>query len=55
MKLGFFTMPVHPLGRDVSETLEEDRKAFILADRLGYSEALCGEHLTDVMENIPTA
>jgi alkanesulfonate monooxygenase SsuD/methylene tetrahydromethanopterin reductase-like flavin-dependent oxidoreductase (luciferase family) len=55
MKLGFFTMPVHPLGRVYSETLNEDREAFILADRLGYSEAYCGEHLTDEVENIPNS
>ena len=52
MKLGFFTMPVHRLGRDYTETLEEDREAVILADRLGYSEAYVGEHLTDAAENI---
>jgi alkanesulfonate monooxygenase SsuD/methylene tetrahydromethanopterin reductase-like flavin-dependent oxidoreductase (luciferase family) len=55
MKLGFFTMPVHPQGRNYTETLKEDREAFILADKLGYSEALCGEHLTDAVENIPSS
>ncbi len=55
MKLGFFTMPVHPQGRPYVETLKEDREAFILADRLGYSEAYCGEHLTDACENIPNS
>jgi alkanesulfonate monooxygenase SsuD/methylene tetrahydromethanopterin reductase-like flavin-dependent oxidoreductase (luciferase family) len=55
MKLGFFTMPVHPQGRSYVETLREDREAFILADRLGYSEAYCGEHLTDACENIPNS
>ena len=30
MKLGFFTMPVHPQGRVYSQTLKEDREAFIL-------------------------
>jgi len=52
MKLGFFTMPIHPLGRDWRETLREDQEAFILADELGYSEAYCGEHYTDGAENI---
>ena len=52
MKLGFFTMPIHPLDRDYVETLQEDREAFLLADELGYSEAFCGEHLTDKAENI---
>jgi alkanesulfonate monooxygenase SsuD/methylene tetrahydromethanopterin reductase-like flavin-dependent oxidoreductase (luciferase family) len=55
MKLGFFIMPVHPPGRNYAETLQEDREAFILADRLGYSEGYCGEHLTDIAENIPSS
>jgi alkanesulfonate monooxygenase SsuD/methylene tetrahydromethanopterin reductase-like flavin-dependent oxidoreductase (luciferase family) len=55
MKLGFFIMPVHPPARNYAETLREDREAFILADRLGYSEGYCGEHLTDLAENIPSS
>ena len=55
MKLGFFTMPVHPPGRNYAQTLKEDREAFILADRLGYTEGYCGEHLTDAVENIPNS
>jgi alkanesulfonate monooxygenase SsuD/methylene tetrahydromethanopterin reductase-like flavin-dependent oxidoreductase (luciferase family) len=55
MKLGIFTMPVHPLGRDYAQTLREDRQAFILADQLGFSEGYCGEHLTDEVENIPNS
>ncbi len=55
MKLGFFTMPVHPQGRPYAQTLKEDREAFILADRLGFSEGYCGEHLTDAVENIPNS
>ena len=54
MKLGFFTMPMHPPGRNLTETLKEDREAVILADRLGYCEALIGEHATDVCESIPS-
>jgi alkanesulfonate monooxygenase SsuD/methylene tetrahydromethanopterin reductase-like flavin-dependent oxidoreductase (luciferase family) len=55
MNLGFFIMPVHPLDRPYVQTLREDREAFILADRLGYSEGYCGEHLTDLAENIPSS
>jgi alkanesulfonate monooxygenase SsuD/methylene tetrahydromethanopterin reductase-like flavin-dependent oxidoreductase (luciferase family) len=55
MKLGFFIMPVHPPARRYAETLKEDREAFILADRLGYCEGYCGEHLTDIAENIPSS
>ena len=52
MKLGFFTMPVHRLDRDYTEILQEDREAIILADKLGYSEAYVGEHVTDAAESI---
>lgn len=55
MKLGFFTMPIHPLGRDWRETLREDQEAFILADELGFSEAYVGEHVTDLAENITSS
>jgi alkanesulfonate monooxygenase SsuD/methylene tetrahydromethanopterin reductase-like flavin-dependent oxidoreductase (luciferase family) len=54
MKLGFFTMPMHPSARSLTETLKEDREAVILADRLGFCEALIGEHATDVCESIPS-
>jgi len=52
MQLGFFTMPIHPLDKDWRQSLREDREAFILADELGFSEAYCGEHVTDRAENI---
>src|ERR1700693_6314974 len=52
MNLGFFTMPIHPVGKDWRQSLREDREAFILADALGYSVGLCGEHATDRAENI---
>jgi alkanesulfonate monooxygenase SsuD/methylene tetrahydromethanopterin reductase-like flavin-dependent oxidoreductase (luciferase family) len=52
MKLGFFTMPIHPLEKDWRQSLQEDREAFLLADELGFSEAYVGEHVTDRAENI---
>jgi len=52
MRLGYFTMPVHPMDRDWSQTLREDREAIILADKLGFYDAFVGEHLTDACENI---
>src|SRR5207247_9626208 len=52
MRLGYFTMPVHPMHRDWAETLKEDREAIILADKLGFYDAFMGEHLTDACENI---
>src|SRR6266851_2985269 len=52
MKLGFFTMPIHPLDKDWRQSLREDREAFLLADELGFSEGYVGEHVTDKAENI---
>ena len=52
MRLGFFTMPIHPLMKDWRQSLREDREAFILADQLGFVEGYCGEHATDKAENI---
>ena len=52
MRLGYFTMPVHPMHRDLAETLREDREAIILADKLGFHDAFVGEHLTDKCETI---
>jgi alkanesulfonate monooxygenase SsuD/methylene tetrahydromethanopterin reductase-like flavin-dependent oxidoreductase (luciferase family) len=52
MQLGFFTMPIHPLGKDWRQSLREDREAFVLADELGFAEGYVGEHVTDMAENI---
>ena len=52
IELGYFTMPVHPPERDYVQTLKEDREAILLADRLGFTEAYVGEHVTDVAESI---
>jgi alkanesulfonate monooxygenase SsuD/methylene tetrahydromethanopterin reductase-like flavin-dependent oxidoreductase (luciferase family) len=55
MNLGFFTMPIHPLGKDWRLSLKEDREAFLLAEELGFSEAYVGEHVTDRAENITSS
>ncbi len=52
MKLGTFMMPLHPPKRQPWETYAADREAILLADRLGYAEALVGEHVTDLAENV---
>src|SRR5688572_2705672 len=52
MRLGYFTMPLHPVERDWRQTLEEDREAVLLADELGFEEAFIGEHVTDLAETI---
>jgi alkanesulfonate monooxygenase SsuD/methylene tetrahydromethanopterin reductase-like flavin-dependent oxidoreductase (luciferase family) len=54
MRLGYFTMPIHPASRNYTQTLKEDREAILLADRLGYAEAFIGEHVTDACETIPS-
>lgn len=54
MKLGYFTMPMHPPGRNYTQTLKEDRESILLADRLGFSEAYIGEHVSDCCETIPS-
>ena len=52
MRLGYFTMPVHPLDRSITETLQEDREAIILADKLGFHDAFVGEHIADKAETV---
>ena len=52
MKLSYFTMPLHPPGRNWQQTLAEDSEAILLADQLGYAEAFVGEHVTDRAETI---
>lgn len=55
MRYSTFMMPLHPPGRNVGETLREDREAVLLADRLGYSEAYVGEHVTDAAETVTSS
>jgi alkanesulfonate monooxygenase SsuD/methylene tetrahydromethanopterin reductase-like flavin-dependent oxidoreductase (luciferase family) len=52
MPLGYFTMPLHPAHRAPSQTLQENREAVILADKLGFYDAFVGEHLTEKSENV---
>jgi len=52
MRLGYFTMPLHPLDKPWHITLKEDRAAIVLADELGFYDAFVGEHLADKMENV---
>jgi alkanesulfonate monooxygenase SsuD/methylene tetrahydromethanopterin reductase-like flavin-dependent oxidoreductase (luciferase family) len=48
-------MPIHPPGRNLAETLEEDRELVLLADALGFTEGYIGEHITDAAETITSA
>ncbi len=52
MKLGFFTMPMHPPGSDMSQTLQDDVEQIVVLDKLGYAEAWIGEHFTAAWENV---
>jgi len=52
MHLSYFIQPVHPLDRNYIDILREDIESVILADKLGYEEALIGEHFTDLAEPI---
>jgi alkanesulfonate monooxygenase SsuD/methylene tetrahydromethanopterin reductase-like flavin-dependent oxidoreductase (luciferase family) len=53
MRLGYFTMPLHPPGADPARTMADDLEQLVTLDRLGYAEAWVGEHFTSVWENIP--
>ncbi|MCJ8141815.1 LLM class flavin-dependent oxidoreductase [Ancylobacter sp. A5.8] len=55
MKLGFFTMPIHPLHRPLTETLQEDREFCLIAEKLGFCEGYFGEHVTDGAETITSS
>jgi alkanesulfonate monooxygenase SsuD/methylene tetrahydromethanopterin reductase-like flavin-dependent oxidoreductase (luciferase family) len=53
MEIGYFTMPLHPLGSNYTKSLDEDLEQIIVLDELGFKEAWIGEHFTAEWENIP--
>ncbi len=53
MRFGYFTMPLHAPDVPLAETLAEDLYQLEFLDRLGFSEAWIGEHITSAWENIP--
>lgn len=53
MKVGYFTMPLHPPGAKHADTLEHDLDQLVTLDKLGFQEAWIGEHITSEWENIP--
>ena len=55
MNLGYFTQPFHPTTKMLSQSLQEDFEAGVIADRNGYSEAIFGEHATDAYETITSS
>jgi alkanesulfonate monooxygenase SsuD/methylene tetrahydromethanopterin reductase-like flavin-dependent oxidoreductase (luciferase family) len=52
MRYGYFMMPLHPPGADLSVTLQTDLAQLIRLDELGFAEAWIGEHFTAEWENI---
>jgi alkanesulfonate monooxygenase SsuD/methylene tetrahydromethanopterin reductase-like flavin-dependent oxidoreductase (luciferase family) len=54
MNLGFFTMPLHAPGANLTKTLKDDLHQMVKLDELGFSEAWIGEHYTAEWENIPS-
>lgn len=52
MELGLFMMPLHQPARNYAQVLDEDRRMIVLADRLGYAEAWCGEHYSATAEPV---
>jgi alkanesulfonate monooxygenase SsuD/methylene tetrahydromethanopterin reductase-like flavin-dependent oxidoreductase (luciferase family) len=53
MRYGYFMMPMHPPGADISVTLQTDLAQLVRLDELGFAEAWIGEHFTAEWENIP--
>lgn len=54
MELGYFTMPLHPPGANLTQTMDDDMEQIVTLDELGYTEAWIGEHHTFEWENIPS-
>jgi alkanesulfonate monooxygenase SsuD/methylene tetrahydromethanopterin reductase-like flavin-dependent oxidoreductase (luciferase family) len=54
LRLGMFSMPLHPPERAIADTYDDDFATFELAEHLGYDEVWIGEHFTSVWENIPS-
>lgn len=52
MRLSLFMMPLHDPKKPFPVQLREDQEAFLLADKLGYAEAWCGEHYSSATELI---
>jgi limonene 1,2-monooxygenase len=52
LEIGYFTMPLHPAGSNLTETLDADLEQLVFLDGLGFREAWIGEHFTAGWENI---
>ena len=54
MELGMCAMPLRPLEGDITANYHRDVEAFVLGDKLGYSEGWMGEHFTIPWEPVPS-
>ena len=52
MQLGYFTMPLHPPGRDLPGDARRGSRGDPARRRLGFAEAFVGEHVTDLAESV---
>lgn len=52
MKLGYFMMPLHAIGRPWGESYDMDIEAALYADEAGYDELWVGEHYSAQTEPI---
>ncbi len=46
VRLGMFTMPFHHPDRDYAPILEDDQEDVVMADRLGFTDAVVGDHFS---------
>jgi alkanesulfonate monooxygenase SsuD/methylene tetrahydromethanopterin reductase-like flavin-dependent oxidoreductase (luciferase family) len=53
MDYGYFSMPLHPPGRSLTDGYKIDIEQFVMADQMGYSEGWMGEHFTIPWESHP--
>ena len=53
MQFGLFMMPLHPPRRSYADSYDRDLELIVKADKLGYTEAWIGEHITERWENAP--
>ncbi|MGI9595639.1 MAG: LLM class flavin-dependent oxidoreductase [Acidimicrobiales bacterium] len=54
MDLGLFFMPLHRPSKPWGQALDEDRRAILHADELGFAEVWVGEHFSTKAEQIPS-
>ena len=54
MEFGLFMMPLHPPHRSYADSYDRDLDLIVKADKLGYTEAWIGEHITCLLYTSPS-